>query len=127
MIPPQTVWISIALALAPAIGWTQSCDMLSYNIDDAKSRLQRAARESSLEEGQDQARRAKSSLEDASMAAMDCKCDLAYADFDDAATRARRARDASDGQDFADNLNRAIKSYNSALNAVRVCASQRRR
>ena len=123
----QNFWIALALTLSPVAGWTQSCDMISYNIDDARSRLQRAARASDLDEGRDQARRAKSALEDASMSAMDCKCDMAHMEFDDAATRARRARDASDGREFVENLNRAIKSYNSALDAVRVCASGRRR
>jgi hypothetical protein len=101
--------------------------MLSYNVDDARSKLQRAARASDLDEARDQARRAKSALEDASLSAMDCKCDMAYMKFEDAATRTRRARDASDGREFVENLNRAIKSYNSALNAVRMCASERRR
>lgn len=101
--------------------------MLSYNVDDARSRLQSAARASDLDDGKDQARRAKSALEDASMSAMDCKCNTAYMEFDDASVRARRARDASDGQEFVDSLNRAIRAYNSALDAMRTCASQRRR
>ena len=101
--------------------------MLSSNIDDARSRLQRALNTSDLDEGKDQARRAKSALEDASMSAMDCKCNTAYMEFDDSSVRARRARDASDGQEFIDSLNRAVRSYNSALDAMRTCASQRRR
>jgi hypothetical protein len=122
-----TSWIAIALALSPLAAWAQSCEMLSLNVDEARTALQRAARASDLDEGRDSARRAKSALEDASMSAMDCKCDMTYMEFDDAATRARRARDASDGREFVENLNRAIRSYNSALDAVRVCASDRRR
>ena len=127
MIRRQSIWLSLALAFTPAVGWTQSCAMLSSNIDDARSRLQRALNTSDLDEGKDQARRAKSALEDASMSAMDCKCNTAYMEFDDSSVRARRARDASDGQEFIDSLNRAVRSYNSALDAMRTCASQRRR
>ena len=92
MIPRQSTWIALALILTPAVGLTQSCDMLLYNIDDARSRLHRAAMAPDLDEGKDQARRAKSALEDASLSAMDCKCEMAYMEFTDAATRARRAR-----------------------------------
>ncbi len=127
MISRKSFWIASALALAPLAGWAQNCSMLSYNVDDARSRLQRAAKASDLDEGRDQARRAKSALEDASMSAMDCRCDMAHMEFDDAAARARRARDASDGQEFVEYLNRVIKSYNAALDAVRMCASERRR
>ena len=127
MFPQQSIWFVLALTLTPAVGLTQSCNMLSSNIDDAKTRLQRAARASELDEGKDQARRAKSSLEDASLSAMDCKCNMAYMEFDDAATRARRARDASDGEEYVENLNRSIKSYNSALNELRICASKKGR
>ena len=116
--------IALAFTLSPVACWSQTCSMLSYNIEDARTRLQRATKASDLDEGKDQARRAKSALEDASLSALDCKCTIAYSEFDDAATRARRARDASDGQEFADNLRRAIRSYNSALDAVRTCASQ---
>lgn len=108
---------------APAHAVT--CNMLSYNVDEARSKLRRAASGSNLEDAQDQARRANSALEDAAMSAMDCGCHIAYSEFDDAATRARRARDASDGDEFADNLRRAIRSYNSALQALRTCSTSR--
>lgn len=101
-----------------------TCGMLSSNVDDARSKLRRAANERSLEEAKDQARRAKSALEDAAQSAMDCQCQTAYSEFDDAATRARRARDADDAEDFVDNLNRAIRSYNYALQALRACAGR---
>lgn len=123
MFSRQVVLLALALVLTPVAGWAQSCDMLSYYVDDARSRLQLAARTSDLDEGKDQSRRAKNALEEASLSAMDCKCDLAYMEFNDAAVRARRARDASDKEEFIKNLNRAIRSYNSALDAVRMCVS----
>lgn len=123
----QQVCVALALTLAPLAGWTQSCDMLSYNINDARSSIRRAAAASDLDEGQDHARRLKSSLDYASMSAMDCKCDMAYLEFDTAASRARRAEYASDGEEFVDNMNRAIKSFNLALDYVRMCAAERRR
>lgn len=101
--------------------------MLSYHVEDARSRLQRAANASDLDDARDHARRARNSLDDASLYAMDCKCLMAQIEFDDAATRARRARDAYDGAEFADYLNRAIRSYNAGLQAIRTCASERRR
>lgn len=100
--------------------------MLSYAVDDARTKLRRAANETDLEDAKDYARRAKSALEDAAMAAMDCKCDMAYSEFDSAASRARRARDADDSEEFVDSLNRAIRSFNSALEALRDCARRRR-
>src|SRR5262249_16783755 len=87
----------IAGMCPPPTATASMCAMLSYSVDDARSKLRRAAKETELEEAKDQARRAKSALEGA---AMDCKCDLAYSEFDTAATRARRARDADDGDEF---------------------------
>jgi hypothetical protein len=103
-----------------------NCSMLSYAIDDARTKLKRAANETDFEDAKDYARRARSALDDAAMAAMDCKCDMAYSEFDTAASRARRARDADTVEEFVDSLNRSIRSFNSALNALRACASARR-
>ncbi len=97
------------------------CDMLSYSVEDARTKLRRAARESDLESAKDAARRARSSLDDASIAAMDCKCTVAFAEFDSASTWARRARDADSGAEFTEALNRAIKNFNYALDALQVC------
>jgi hypothetical protein len=41
-------------------------------------------------------------------------------EFDGAATKARRARDASNADEFVDELNRAIRSYNSAIDFLRL-------
>jgi len=103
-----------------------TCGMLSYAVDDARTKLKRAANESDFEDAKDYARRAKSALDDAAMAVMDCKCDMAYMEFDSAALRARRARDADDPEEFVDSLNRAIRSFNSAIEALRACAHSRR-
>lgn len=103
-----------------------TCSMLSYAIDDARSKLRRAANETTLEDAKDYARRAKSSLEDAAMAARDCKCNNAYMEFESAASRARRARDADDPEEFVDSLNSAIRSFNSAINALQRCAKTRK-
>lgn len=103
-----------------------NCGMLSSAVDETRARLKRAADETALEDAKDYARRAKSALDEAALAAMDCKCDTAYSEFDTAATRARRARDADTVEEFVDALNRSIRSFNSALNALRACASLRR-
>lgn len=103
-----------------------TCSMLSYAVDDARTRLKRTANETDFEDAKDSARRAKSALDDAAMAAMDCKCDMAYIEFDSAASRARRARDADDPDEFVDSLNGAIRSFNSAIEALRMCARTRR-
>lgn len=100
--------------------------MLTYAVDDARTKLKRAANETDFEDAKDYARRARSALDDAAMAAMDCKCDMAYMEFDSAATRARRARDADDPEEFVDSLNRAIRSFNSAIEALRACGRTRK-
>jgi hypothetical protein len=97
--------------------------MLSMNVDDARTKLLRAARETDLEAAKDYARRATSALDDAAMSAMDCKCDMAYIEFDTAASRARRARNADSADEFVYSLNRAIRAFNSALDALRGCAA----
>jgi hypothetical protein len=96
------------------------------NVDDARSKLRRAATESDFEDAKDYARRAKSSLEDAAMSAMNCGCDLAYSEFDSAATKARRARDADSPEDFVYELNRAIRDFNSAIQFLRSCTPRER-
>jgi hypothetical protein len=95
--------------------------MLSYSTDEARSKLQRAAKETNLDDAKDHARRAKNSLDDAALAAMDCQCHLAYSEFDSAASGARRASYADDPEEFVDNLRRAIRSYNSAVGFLGSC------
>jgi hypothetical protein len=102
-----------------------TCSMLSYAVDDARTKLKRGRQWNNFEDAKDRARRAKSALDDAAMAAMDCNCDMAYTEFDTAASRARRARNADNPEEFVDSLNRAIRSFNSAIEALRVCARTR--
>ncbi len=113
------------LAAFSPITHASNCSMLSYSIDDARTKLKRAANETDLESAKDYARRAKVALDDSAMAAMDCECIMAYSDFDTAASRARRARNADDANEFVDSLNRSIRSFNSALEALRICAQNR--
>lgn len=101
------------------------CSMLSYSVDDARTKLKRAARETNLEDAQNYARRAKSALDDASMAAMDCQCTMAQMEFDSAASHARRARNADSPSEFEHHLNRAIRSYNFAIEALHICPRAR--
>ena len=54
------------------------CNMLSSNVDDARTRLKRATNETDFESAKNYARRVRSALEDAAMSAMDCKCNAAY-------------------------------------------------
>lgn len=101
------------------------CSMISFAVDDARTKLKRAANETDFESAKDYARRAKSALDDAAMAAMDCKCDMAYMEFDSAASHARRARNADEPDEFVHSLNRAIRSFNSAIEALSECARRR--
>jgi hypothetical protein len=121
----MSLTVMLALSIALPNAWASSCSMLSYTVDDARNRLKRAANETDFEDAKDYARRAKSALDDAAMAAMDCSCDMAYSEFNTAASRARRARDADDPEEFVDSLRRAIRSFNSALDALRNCARRR--
>lgn len=99
--------------------------MLSDAIDDARGRLQRAARAGDLDEGRDLARRARNALDDAETAAMACRCEAAASEFSTASSRARRARDADDPNEFVDALNSSIRSFNEGLAEVRQCAGRR--
>jgi hypothetical protein len=105
----------------PGAALAASCSMLSSNLDDARSNLERAARAETLEDATARARRARNDLDDASASARDCGCPEAADELDTASSRARRARDASDGPEFTDALNGAIRSYNSALRSLRTC------
>lgn len=98
---------------------------LHYALDEARSKLERVAKSSDLDEARDNARRAKNALDDAAMAASDINCPSAYSELDDAATRAKRARDAYDVDDFSDNYRRALRSYNDAVDYLRQCAKRR--
>jgi hypothetical protein len=95
--------------------------MLRYNVEEARSKLRRASYDTDFEAAKDDARRARSALEDAAMSAMSCECQLAYSEFDSAASRARRARDAYDPDEFVEYLNAAIRAFNSAIGALRTC------
>ena len=64
--------VLFALAAFAPIAHASSCDMLSYSIDDARTKLKRTANETDFESAKDYARRAKIALDDAAMAAMDC-------------------------------------------------------
>ena len=116
----------LALMVFTPIAQASNCSMLSFAVDDARTKLKRAVNETDFEDAKDYARRAKGALDDASMAAMDCRCDMAQMEFDSAATRARRARDADDPEEFVDSLNRAIRSFNSAIEALHTCSRGRR-
>lgn len=118
-----TILFSVALCMASSDVSAVTCDMLAMNVDDARTQLRRAADENDFDAAKDYARRAKSALEDAAMSAMDCQCSMAHMEFDTAASYARRARNADAAEEFIDSLNRAIRAFNSALNALRACAS----
>lgn len=115
------------LYFSPSDAIAVTCSMLSMNVDDARTRLRRAANESEFEEAKDYARRAKSALDDAAMSAMDCQCPMAFSEFDTAASRARRARDADSPGEFVGSLNGAIRSFNAGIQALKLCAPTPRR
>ena len=115
-----------ALALVLTSTEALSCSMLSYNVDDARTKLRRAANESDFENAKVYARRAKSALDDTAMSAMNCQCQMAYSEFDTAASRARRASNADSPDEFVESLNRAIRAFNDAIRELQSCAAQRR-
>ena len=120
------VLISVTLNASSPIAQSFSCDMLSSNLDDARTKLKRAANETDFDSAKHYARRAKSALEDAAYSARDCGCDYAANELDAAAMKARRARDADDPGEFTEALNKTIKYYNSGLEALQKCVSHRR-
>jgi len=120
------VILMILLAVGSSSAVAQSCSSLSQNIDDARTELTRARDSNDFDNAKNYARRAKNELEDAELAANDCKCPLAASEFDDAARHAKRARDSDSGSDFANELRRAIRDFNSALSNIRLCKSSRR-
>jgi hypothetical protein len=100
--------------------------MLSINVEDAHTRLRRAATASDLETAKSYARRARSALDDAATSAMNCGCQLAYDEFDTSASRARRASNAYTPLEFMEALNRAIRAFNDAIGELQSCGMQRR-
>lgn len=122
----RKVALVLAIMTFAPFAHASNCSMLSYAVDDARTKLKRAANETDFEDAKDYARRAKSALDDASMAAMDCQCDMAQMEFDSAASRARRARNSDDVDEFVDSLNRAISAFNSAIDALRTCSRGRK-
>lgn len=119
-----TVLILVTLCLATSNVYAVTCDMLVMNVDDARTKLRRAANETDFEAAKDYARRAKRALDDSAMSAMDCKCSMAHMEFDTASSYARRARNADTADEFIASLNRAIRSFNAAINALRACATE---
>ncbi len=129
--PPRVSVALFAAALLTGVAWlaparASSCSSLASEVDDARTKLRRAANETDLEDAKDLARRAYRALGDAANAARDCGCDGAASEFDTAASRARRARDADDGDEFSDQLSRSIRAFNFALSQLRSCSATRR-
>lgn len=115
----------LLLSVVSLSALASDCNMLLSNVDDARTKLKRAANETDLESAKDYARRAKNALEDTAISATDCECDTASSAFDTAASHARRARDADNPEEFVDSLHRAIRAFNAALDALRDCARKR--
>ena len=106
----QIVRLIVALTfLSPAVVRGECSDAVS-NGDDAYSYARKAYRESSFDDAQRYARRAKNSADDAKSAAEECNCDDAASEFDDAYTYARRAYNASDLSELRDYARRAMRA-----------------
>lgn len=120
------VILLLALSIMKSDVEAINCSMLSFNVDDARNKLRRAANETDFESAKNYARLAKSSLDDAAMSAMDCKCEMAFIEFDTAASHARRASYADGPEEFVYSLNRSIRAFNSALEALNDCAQSLR-
>lgn len=114
---------SMLVLCVPAVGYAQ-CSMLSYNLDDAATKLKRTLRSTDFDEARDNANRARRALDDAAMSAQSCGCTYAYSELDDAARRARRARDASSVDEFNDEMRRSVRDFNSGVEALRACSLQ---
>jgi hypothetical protein len=111
----------LAVSISHGAG-AQTCGAMSRNIDDARSQLSRAGKTANLEEAKNSARRARSELDNAQVAAIDCKCPQAAMEFGDAETHARRARDSTTADGLADELKQAARNLDSALAAVGECS-----
>ena len=100
------------------------CNMLSYNLDEARIQLSRGATENDLDYARIYASRAQGALDDLAYSAMDCGCSMAHSEFDGSSTRTRRARDAGSPREFSEELNRAVRDFNAGVGALRACAAQ---
>jgi len=98
-----------------------ACSMLSYNLDDAATKLKRTLRSTDFDDAKDNANRARRALDDAATSADSCGCSHAYSELDDSARRARRASNASSVDEFNDEIGRAVRDFNSGIDALRSC------
>jgi hypothetical protein len=103
---------------APIAAEACSPHLVSMQIDDARSGLQRASRATDLDEGQTYAKRASSALGDVEFGLLACDCLAPSMDFSSAHRYARRASNADTGTEFADELSRAIRSFNNGINGI---------
>lgn len=115
------VFQALPFILISGYTFAYGCSGILSDVDDARLYLQRAAKEQNLSNAQDDMRRARGLLDDASLSANDCHCNAAAAYFDEAAIYARRARDAENRNDFGYQLRRTINAYNSGVDALDFC------
>ena len=121
---------TIALAVMALTGaWpAAACNatLLGIEVDYARSRLEEAARESSLSGAQLQTKRAYDMLRDAEITSGACDCNRATNEFGQASDRARVALRAQSTDGFAGHLNKSIQHFNNAIDELRTCRPQRR-
>ncbi len=106
----------------PTVGY--ACSMLSYNLDDAVTKLKRTLRSTAFDDAKNNANRARRALDDAAMSANSCGCSYAYSELDDSARRARRASNASSVDEFNDEIRKSVRDFNSGVDAIRSCSRQ---
>lgn len=107
----------------PAVVYAQ-CSMLSYNVDDAATRLKRTLRSTDFDEAKNNAHRARRALEVAAASAQECGCLYAYNELDDAARNARRASYAYSVDELNTEMSRSVRDFNSGVDALRTCTRQ---
>lgn len=112
--------IAVLTFLYPAVVRGECSDAIS-NGDDAYTYARKAYRETSFDDAQNYARRAKDVSDDAKSAAEDCNCDDAVSEFDDAYTYAKRAYNASDLSELRDYARRAMNAAEAGKEAAENC------
>lgn len=114
-----------ALACVTSAAIACNTAMVQISLDDARDRLNRAAKATDFESAKYEAGKARRALEDAAINVSLCDCFLAYNELDTAASRAKRASYAEEPDEFAAELRRAIRGYNDALVYLADCANNR--
>lgn len=98
------------------------CSDAASNGDDTYRYAKKAYNETSFNDAQDYARKAKNAADDAKSAAEDCNCDEAASNFDDAYTYARRAYNSDNFTELRDYARKAMRAADAGKDAAENCS-----